>query len=137
MACSIANNLQFWTSLTRDAWVFKTVAGYKIPFEEIPHQNNARKEISFSPQESAIISAELDKFVHTGVIERATYSDGQYVSNIFIRPKKDGKYRLILNLKSLNSGVTKQKSMQHSSSCQTCRMAIAKVHLDASPDGTG
>ena len=39
------------------------------------------------------------------IIEKATHSNGEYISNIFIRPKKDGSYWLILNLQQLNESV--------------------------------
>lgn len=47
----------------------------------------------------------IDKFLETGVIEKTKHSEGEYISNIFVRPKKDGSYRLILNLKHLNQFV--------------------------------
>ena len=37
-----------------------------------------------------------------GVIEQAEHSEGEFISQIFIRPKKNGKYRIILNLKEHN-----------------------------------
>ena len=42
------------------------------------------------------------KFLETGFIENTFHPEGQYISNIYIRPKKDGSYRLVLNLKYLN-----------------------------------
>lgn len=47
----------------------------------------------------------IDKFLETGVIEKTKHSEGEYISNIFVRPKKDGSYHLILNLKHLNQFV--------------------------------
>jgi len=37
-----------------------------------------------------------------GVIVKAVYEPGQFVSPIFIRPKKNGEHRMVLNLKKLN-----------------------------------
>ena len=37
-------------------------------------------------------------FLERGIIEKATHSNGEYICNIFIRPRKDGSYRLTLNL---------------------------------------
>ena len=39
------------------------------------------------------------------MIKETTHCTGEYISSIFIRPKKDGTYRLILNLKNLNDHV--------------------------------
>jgi hypothetical protein len=40
-----------------------------------------------------------------GVISQTLHEPGEFISRIFIRPKKDGTYRLILNLKKLNNFV--------------------------------
>ena len=48
--------------------------------------------------------AELKRFLNCGIIEISDdKSEDEYISNIFIRPKKDGRVRLILNLKLFNS----------------------------------
>ena len=44
----------------------------------------------------------VEDCLETGVIEKTKNSEGEYIFNIFVRPKKDGSYRLILNLKHLN-----------------------------------
>ena len=42
-----------------------------------------------------------------GVIEKVQHEKGEIISNIFIRPKQDGSFRLILNLKKLNEHIEK------------------------------
>ena len=50
-----------------------------------------------------LIDREIDRFLHCKIIEKVNDSiEGEYISNIFFRPKKDGRIRIILNLKSLN-----------------------------------
>ena len=39
------------------------------------------------------------------MIKETTHREGEFISTISIRPKKDGTYRLILNLKNLNDHV--------------------------------
>ena len=39
------------------------------------------------------------------MIKETTHCEGDFISTISIRPKKDGTYRLILNLKNLNDHV--------------------------------
>ena len=60
------------------------------------------REYNFNATELLIIDNQLEQFLDTGVIEKVFHSGGQYISNIFIRPKKHGSYRLILNLKCLS-----------------------------------
>lgn len=40
-----------------------------------------------------------------GVVGKASHSDDEYISTVFLRPKKDGNYRVILNLKQLNENI--------------------------------
>ena len=62
-------------------------------------------ELHFSEQESTVIDAEISQLVSQGVIMRVIYCKNQFISNIFIRPKNNGKYRLILNLAKLNENI--------------------------------
>ncbi|CAG2240323.1 unnamed protein product [Mytilus edulis] len=56
----------------------------------------------FSSEENEYVQKEIDKFISKTIIQPVTPIEDQYVSNIFVRPKKDGTYRVILNLKQLN-----------------------------------
>ena len=56
-------------------------------------------------QEQSIIGEEISKLLRKGVITGASHCTGEYISTIFIRPKKDGAHRLILNLKKVNEYV--------------------------------
>ena len=49
--------------------------------------------------------AEILKLMHAGVVEPCSHTDGEYISPIFSRPKKNGSVRIILNLKDLNDNV--------------------------------
>lgn len=46
-----------------------------------------------------IIDAEIDKLQQQQVVVEASCVDGQFLSPIVLRKKKNGEYRLILNLK--------------------------------------
>jgi len=94
-----------WQKITSDRTILSYVTGCQIDFQTIPVQFRTPKNIPFSQNEIAIISGEIEKLVEKGVIETCTNELGEYVSNIFIRPKKNGTHRLILNLKSLNEDV--------------------------------
>ena len=45
---------------------------------------------------------EINHLQKLGVSEPACHSSGEFISTIFVRQKKSGKYRMILNLKGLN-----------------------------------
>ena len=52
---------------------------------------------------------EIYTLLQKGVIAEAYHSHGDFLSNVFLRPKKDGSFRMILNLKNLNSHVEYNK----------------------------
>ena len=35
--------------------------------------------------------------LHKGVIKHSVHEEGEFISSMFLRPKKDGSYRMILN----------------------------------------
>ena len=78
------------------------MSGVKIDFQGSVDQNFIPEPIHFTAQEREKIDIEIAKLREKGVIETSHPSNGQFVSNIFCRPKKDGSIRLILNLKKLN-----------------------------------
>lgn len=91
-----------WEKLTTDKHILDSVRGLKIDFTTVPFQCSEPKSINFNEQERFIIDEELDKLLHMGVIEKADEDETQFISNIFIRKKKNDTYRVILNLKNLN-----------------------------------
>ena len=73
-----------------------------IEFEtDVPVQTNVQFQ-KFNKKEELIIELEIDKLLKMKVIEEVSFAPGQFISPIFTRPKKDGEYRMILNLKELN-----------------------------------
>lgn len=72
---------------------------------DFPQQTYPVGNIKFSPNEAEIIDIELDKLLLKGVIEQATPCNCQFISTMFLRKKKNGTYRMILNLKGLNESI--------------------------------
>ena len=60
---------------------------------------------NFSSEKEKAIDSEIEKLLKKGVIKECEHEEGEYISPIFLSPKKDGGYRLILNLKNLNNYV--------------------------------
>ena len=79
-----------------------TVLGICIPFLEIPQQAIIPPQIKSSVSEHDSITAEINKYLKLGIITEAQHSDGEFISQIFPRPKKSGGVRIILYLKPLN-----------------------------------
>lgn len=105
-AGNLKNCTDTWETLTSDPWILSTVQGYDIEFVAVPYQRTLPRQIDFSPSECDIIDTELEKLMRKGVVCPVAIEAGDYFPNIFIRPKKDGTHRIILNLKRLNKSVT-------------------------------
>ena len=92
------------------------VTGFKIPFTEIPQQQALPKRPSFTEQETLHIEAEITKLLKCRVLAKCEKEKGDYFSNIFLRPKRNGDYHMILNLKGLNKYIPyhhfKMKNLQ-------------------------
>ena len=81
------------------------VQGAKIPLEDCESILNAPEQNS---KEHRVFEtdAEVAKLINLGVIEECSHSRGEIISSIFLVPKPDGSFRLILNLKDFNKSVT-------------------------------
>ena len=56
-------------------------------------------------EKDEIIQNEISKVLEMKVIKEVNHDPGEYISPIFIVPKKNGEYRMILNLKKLNENI--------------------------------
>ena len=103
---SPAGRLQFfsheWQKLTSDQVILSYVTGCKIEFQDTPVQLSMPTPIPFNQAERGVMDIEIGKLLEKGVIRTSVREHGEYVSNIFTRPKKNGSHRPILNLKRLN-----------------------------------
>ena len=51
------------------------------------------------------MSQEVGNLLRKGIIERSVPEQGEVISNVFLRPKANGEFRLILDLMDLNEFV--------------------------------
>ncbi len=94
-----------WETITSDAWVLDAISHCHIEFTKTPVQWRIPNPITYSDAESRLIDAEVQALLCKGAIKQANPCQGEYLSNIFLRPKKDGTMRPIINLKGLNKFV--------------------------------
>lgn len=57
----------------------------------------------FSAEENDIISKEVANLLEKAAIVETSHEPREFISSVFVRPKKDGSHRMILNLKNLNN----------------------------------
>ena len=99
----LCNYLAQWETLTWDPVILQYVTGVKIEFKGdiLPQQSSHRPSL-FNAKEQNIVQSEIDKLITKGVIVPTSPEMGDFVSTIFLRPKKDGTHHTILNLKQFN-----------------------------------
>ena len=80
--------------------------------EDIPIHQVIPKPIKFSLEEQEQINKEIDRFLECGTMEKFNeISEGEFISNIFFRLKKDEKIRIILNLQKFKQKLVKTRNM--------------------------
>ena len=90
-----------WQCITNDANVLEIVSGHKINFFEDP--SIKRKPANIKSKQVSIV---VRKCLNNKLIEKA--SEKGLASNIFLKPKPSGEYRIILNLSEINESVQYQ-----------------------------
>ena len=101
----VAAHFAAWKDLTNDHVILSDVLGASIELSANCNQHRL-PDHAFNEHEYCVVHQEIQKLIQKGVIMKVKCSPGQIVSGIFLIPKKDGTFRLILNLKSFNEFVT-------------------------------
>lgn len=91
-----------WHNITKDKFVLDAIAGFKLPFIQIPIQTYEPTNPKFSENESLIIDDCIKKLLITGAVVKSDEESDQFISTIFTVPKPDGSRRPIINLRKLN-----------------------------------
>ena len=95
---NITNCFEKWANITQDQFVLYILKfGLTMEFAEVPVCQLV-PSWNFSPVETEIIDSELFKLLSNGVIVNTP----DHVSGTFSKTKKNGDYRMILNLKTFN-----------------------------------
>ena len=97
-------------TITSEPEVLEPVRGLKIELVEPVNQTFVPPQIKFGKEENEKIEQELSNMVKSEIITEIPLDpvEGEYLSNIFIRPKKPDGVRVILNLKRFNEKVKYQ-----------------------------
>lgn len=109
-AGNIANHIRNWEKLTSDKVILDLVRGVRLSFTEVPLQDRTPREYKFNREASVILSEEIRSLEDRGIVSKITQNhQGLYLSNVFLRPKPNGKHRMILDLSKLNDSMDKKK----------------------------
>ncbi len=97
--------LDFWKEITSDPDILQIVRGSIIDFCDEFTQTNVPPPLIFKHSEMVEMDKIVNKLQNNGVIKQVSHCTDEFLSTVFLRPKKDGSFRLILNLKHLNLSV--------------------------------
>ena len=89
--------------MTNDPFILDAIKPHHIEFEaEYPTPTVQPNKINFSAAETMTIDAKIAMLITKEVLQVTNRVPHGFISNIFICPKKDGAFRMILNLEPLN-----------------------------------
>lgn len=130
-AGGISKKLRFWQGLTHDQKILDIVQGYKIELNASVSQTFLPSSYKFSEQDSQDIDKEITLLLSKGIIVPCTPPANGFVSNIFVRRKKNGSLRVILDLKRFNEFVTyhhfKMEGLQSAINLMTPNCYMASI----------
>ncbi len=98
-----------WRKITSDEWVLRAITGYSLEFSHLPPpQLITPRPLTFSSEETALIASEVQSLFAKKAIEPVPnhLKANSFVSQLFLRPKKDGGWRPVFNLRKLNTYIT-------------------------------
>lgn len=104
-AGQLRHRIDCWRTLTSDRLLLHIVEGFTLDFTQSPFQRKWPTQVISETAEVVATSALLQELLDKGVIEQAPINPTGFVSNIFLRRKRSGSFRLILNLRRLNEFV--------------------------------
>ena len=102
----IKNHFSEWASYTMDKEILASVSGLSLEFSDnkLPHYLKGMK-VRFSSKEELYLACEIKNLLQKGVIKESQHKEGEFISPIFLVPKSEDSFRMILNLKSLNKNM--------------------------------
>ena len=91
-----------WRKLTSDQEILDIVHGMHIEFNQLPVQLVPCLNTHIADENQIHVDEEISSLLDKKVIVPSPRVHGEFISPIFLRGKKDGSFRMVLNLKKLN-----------------------------------
>ena len=123
----MAHCIDAWKSITADSEILTSVSGELIPFITISVQRKVPFQPVWKGPKSEFIDNEILSLLKKGVIIPSQHEPHEFISTIFRRNKRDGSFRMILNLKTLNEHV-----QYHHFKMETIETVISMIPLAVS-----
>ena len=102
----IKNHLSESASYTMEKEILGSVSGLSLEFSnnKLRHYHKGM-EMRFSSKEELFLGCEIKKLLQKGVIKESQHDKGELISSIFLMPKCDDSFRMILNLTRLHKNM--------------------------------
>jgi hypothetical protein len=84
----VSNLVHKWRELTSDRIMLHDLAGYKIEFDSEPTQDNPCRELTLNAKEALALQTEIVALLEKGVLRKVQHTEGEFISNVFLREKK-------------------------------------------------
>ena len=98
----VARFVESWSIITKDPWIQQTVSrGFRLDFVSEPVQYFIPRNTPMTDTQSDLCDGEVRSLLDKGAVVRV--HGEEFLSGIFLIPKKSGGFRPIINLKGLNS----------------------------------
>ena len=97
-----------WQRITTDQFILQTIQGYRLEFFAVPQQVVAPVTVVKGLTQQNVMQEEIEKLLLKGAIQLVSPSNGQFVSRLFLVPKKTGDLRPVINLRPLNKFINSQ-----------------------------
>ena len=95
-------HLDYWYNNTTDAFILECVTGVKLYFKSLPYQGFCPDQYAIEGSRKAGMQEEVNILIDRGIVSEVQYHHLLYVSNVFPKPKPNGRVRLIIDLTEVN-----------------------------------
>ena len=97
-----------WSKISHDPVILDIIKGLKLDFIKNPSSQKERRPRFLSPRGEKLMEEEVSNMLMKGAIREVTETQGQFLSHLFLKEKKDGSQRPIIDLKELNTHIPYQ-----------------------------
>ena len=105
-SASLPSLIENWLKITSNPVILDIVKEYQIPFlESKPFQLSPSTSLSISQRQMLLVDQQIQQFLRKTAINLSTPSENQYLSLVFLVPKKASVNRPVVNSKRLNQHI--------------------------------
>ncbi|KHJ76352.1 reverse transcriptase, partial [Oesophagostomum dentatum] len=90
-----------WAQITDDPWVLEAIQGYRLRF--LAERPSLSTQTPMEGPHNKLVASEIAELLKKGAIQRISWTTQVWSSHIFLVPKKDWRFKTVINLRPLNA----------------------------------